>query len=147
MTAAQILIGQLNTHIKCLSSAQDCKYMVFVKCLLKFSNSEIKRFLPEKEFEAFQTISQNIEIDKAKIIGFEKCPFCPFGIIFPENNNDELFICQREGCKIISCRHCKKVNHAPILCDDKVEDAVHSVGAIIITYSRSNDERNYTEMS
>jgi hypothetical protein len=63
----------------------------------------------------------------AGLEGFEYCPFCPFGALIPEGDTESLFYCQREGCKKVSCRKCKKKDHTSELCESMVEDAAHNV--------------------
>jgi hypothetical protein len=116
---AQSVIGHRKIDIMCLCSTEKCDY--------KFADSEIQRFLPQREFEAYIQLCQEINITKAGLEGFESCPFCPFGMLLPPEHTALTFTCEREGCRVVSCRKCKKKNHAPALCDSMVEDAVHSV--------------------
>lgn len=46
--AAQQLIGLSKTDLKCISSEEPCEFM--------FHIAEIERFLPEKEFKAYQIL-------------------------------------------------------------------------------------------
>lgn len=117
--AAQNVIGQRKIELKCLCSSEKCPY--------SFADAEIQRFLPENEYIAFHQLCQEINISQANIPGFESCPFCSFGTIIPPEDQEVLFRCEREDCKIISCRKCKKKDHTPEICEDMVADAVHNV--------------------
>jgi E3 ubiquitin-protein ligase RNF216 len=66
--AAQNVIGLRKTELKCIST-DSCKF--------DFSMHEIQRFLPEKEFRAYEVLLQEKEISKANLEGFVQCPFCP----------------------------------------------------------------------
>lgn len=61
------------------------------------------------------------EINAANLLGLSKCPFCPYACVI-ENEQERLFTCMREGCEVISCRQCKKVDHLPKTCAEADDD-------------------------
>lgn len=66
--------------------------------------------------------------------------FCPFACII-ENEQERLFICQREDCGIVSCRNCEKPDHLPRTCaemdDDKKIDGLHKVTFLLFYIATS----------
>lgn len=79
-------------------------------CKLTFSNSELRRILPEKLIALYERLKANKEIEMAAIEGLEECPFCEFKCVI-ENPNEKLFRCGNDegGCGAVSCRGCKKM--------------------------------------
>lgn len=115
---ARVAIGLCRTEIKCMRSEEICNYL--------FHDSELKKFLPIGEYEAYLLLCQEKCISSAEIEGLHTCPFCPYAIIIDLNAqviNDSLFHCLRDKCKKISCRICRKENHLPDLCDDIIDSA------------------------
>ncbi|KAJ1344849.1 hypothetical protein BSLG_000364 [Batrachochytrium salamandrivorans] len=50
--------------------------------------------------------------DHAEIDGFERCPFCDYGVSFELSADEEPVLrCQSDSCKKATCRKCKKVAH------------------------------------
>ncbi|KAH6586968.1 hypothetical protein BASA50_000017 [Batrachochytrium salamandrivorans] len=50
--------------------------------------------------------------DYAEIDGFERCPFCDYGVSFELSADEEPVLrCQSDSCKKATCRKCKKVAH------------------------------------
>ncbi|BGP50210.1 hypothetical protein JCM10450v2_006126 [Rhodotorula kratochvilovae] len=91
-------------------------------CKSTFLESEYPLFLPRKSIAALHKIKQEKEVDEAALEGLEKCPFCIFAMII-ENEHERLFHCQHEGCRVVSCRGCKKKDHLPATCAEASEDA------------------------
>ncbi|GAA5877161.1 hypothetical protein JCM8547_001961 [Rhodosporidiobolus lusitaniae] len=101
-------------------------------CTSLFPPSSWSDFLPLKTIEGLERLAQENEVSKAfeGIEGFESCPFCPFAC-YIENADERLFHCQREDCKKVSCRKCKKKGHVPLSCEeadaDRRRGGVHAV--------------------
>ncbi|BGP26488.1 zinc finger, C6HC-type protein [Rhodotorula toruloides] len=96
-------------------------------CTAFFPDTEMTKCLSIKTLETLHKIKQEKEIDAAELEGLEKCPFCPFAMII-ESPDERLFHCQREECRVVSCRQCKKKDHIPKTCAEVNEDAkLHSV--------------------
>ncbi|KAJ3129993.1 hypothetical protein HK098_007259 [Nowakowskiella sp. JEL0407] len=113
--AAEVIIGLRKTQFKCLDSASDCKY--------GFEEKEIRRFLGEKTWEGYQKLRMEEEVRMAEIDGLESCPFCSFAMIMLDTfEENKLFVCQNEECKVVSCRNCKKKNHLPRTCEEVQKD-------------------------
>lgn len=95
-----------------------------------FTESELSRFLPESSITALHKTRMEKEIDEANLLGLSKCPFCPYACVI-ENDQERLFTCMREGCEVVSCRQCKKVDHLPKTCaevdDDLKTNGIHKV--------------------
>ncbi|BGP18474.1 hypothetical protein JCM10213_001211 [Rhodosporidiobolus nylandii] len=113
---AESQIGMRKYLLPCMSTS-GCKSF--------FSEREAERFLSRKTLNALHKIRMEKEVDAAAIEGLEQCPFCPFAYII-ENPDERLFHCQREDCKIVSCRQCKKKDHLPKTCREVDNDAVIS---------------------
>lgn len=92
-------LGQRDPEIKCMDQSG---------CKLLFSDIELKRFLPEKLWSLYERVKQTKEIEAAGLDGLEDCPFCDFKLVI-ENDEEKLFRCQNEECRVVSCRACKKV--------------------------------------
>ncbi|GAA5969582.1 hypothetical protein JCM11641_008168 [Rhodosporidiobolus odoratus] len=110
---AESQIGMRKYLLPCMSTSG---------CTSTFSEREAERFLNKKSLAALHKIRMEKEVGAAEIEGLEQCPFCPFAYII-ENPDERLFHCQRQDCKIISCRQCKKKNHLPQTCKEVDEDA------------------------
>jgi TRIAD3 protein (E3 ubiquitin-protein ligase RNF216) len=54
-------------------------------------------------------LTQRKEVQAAGLDGWEECPFCEWGCVI-EDAEEEFFICENiDGCGIVSCRGCKKL--------------------------------------
>ena len=105
--SAQNVIGLRKTGLKCISTDS---------CSFDFPLSEIARFLPEKEFRAYEVMLQEKEIANANLDGFVQCPFCPFGVLGVPD--DTIFRClNTEICGVDSCLKCKKKSHGKKPCE------------------------------
>ncbi|KAH9271616.1 hypothetical protein BASA83_006226 [Batrachochytrium salamandrivorans] len=81
-------------------------------CEYSISNTELKRFLTSTAFNGYTSMCQMIDIQKAEIDGFERCPFCDYGVSFELSADEEPVLrCQSDSCKKATCRKCKKVAH------------------------------------
>ncbi|GAA5859456.1 hypothetical protein JCM8547_006832 [Rhodosporidiobolus lusitaniae] len=118
---AESQVGMRKYVLPCMSTSG---------CKSTFSEREAERFLPRKTLNALHKIKQEKELGEAGIEGLEMCPFCPFCCII-ENPDERLFYCQRDDCKIVSCRQCKKKDHLPKTCAEVDDNAkistVHKV--------------------
>lgn len=82
----------------------------------------------EKLFEYLETLVQEQQLTLANIKGFEKCPFCVYGVInIVEPEVNMLFNCENQDCKKQSCRLCKKLFHFEELCETKKLDLKHKI--------------------
>ncbi|GJN92531.1 hypothetical protein Rhopal_005561-T1 [Rhodotorula paludigena] len=90
-------------------------------CASTFPEIEIVKCVSRKTLAALHKIKQEKEVDEAALEGLEKCPFCPFAMII-ENEQERLFSCQRDDCRIVSCRQCKKKDHLPATCAEADSD-------------------------
>ncbi|KAI5480033.1 zinc finger, C6HC-type protein [Pseudohyphozyma bogoriensis] len=99
-------------------------------CTGVFPDFDLPNFLPETTISLLHRIRQEKEVGLAELEGLASCPFCPYAYVI-ENEDERLFVCQREDCMKISCRSCKKENHLPKTCDevdlDKKIDGLHKV--------------------
>lgn len=110
-----------------------------------FHESEYSKFLPNTSIAAIHKIRMEREVDLAGLDGLAKCPyvassnfemvltvrrFCPYACVI-DNPHERLFHCMREGCEVVSCRECGKVDHLPRTClemdADRITDARHTV--------------------
>lgn len=107
-SAAKAAMDQGLTLFKCLSSDG---------CEFGFPRSQIQKFLPEREFEAYMGMVGAEEIRKAGLKHLEECPFCPFKAIV-EDENDKVFHCLNPKCGRESCRRCHQLNHLPLSCSE-----------------------------
>ncbi|GAA6031635.1 hypothetical protein JCM8097_006559 [Rhodosporidiobolus ruineniae] len=118
---AETQIGMRKYILPCMSTSG---------CPSVFSEREAERFLSRTTLAALHKIKQEKDLHAAEIEGLEQCPFCPFACII-ENPDERLFVCQRDGCKVTSCRQCKKKDHLPKTCkevdDDAVVNSVHRI--------------------
>jgi len=92
-------------------------------CKEPFTETELERVLPPKLLELYHRIKQRKEIAAAGLEGLEECPFCDFKVVI-ENPDEKLLRCQREDCRAITCRSCKKSDHLPKSCKEMEEDTV-----------------------
>jgi TRIAD3 protein (E3 ubiquitin-protein ligase RNF216) len=56
---------------------------------------------------------------QADIQGFVACPFCEYGAIIEDDRDDDEFRCQKQGCRVVSCRKCRTVSHKPHSCEGR----------------------------
>ncbi|KAI8848824.1 hypothetical protein BC829DRAFT_362242 [Chytridium lagenaria] len=113
---AETLIGMRKSEILCMDSSA-CKY--------PFPLAEIQRFLTPEVFLGYEKLLQEDSLRKADLPDLSTCPFCDFACILPNPPEvDRLFPCQSDTCRVISCRLCRKKNHAPLTCEEaKKEDS------------------------
>ncbi|KAI8923104.1 hypothetical protein BC831DRAFT_472997 [Entophlyctis helioformis] len=104
-------------------------------CEFGFPNTELKRFLPPVTLEGFLRMRQQVEIRQAEIDGFERCPFCDYGLAFDQGPDEEpLFRCQNDTCGIVTCRKCKKKSHLPDTCaESEKNNAAHLLAEAMTT--------------
>jgi TRIAD3 protein (E3 ubiquitin-protein ligase RNF216) len=72
-------------------------------------------------------MKQQKEIEQADLEGLEKCPFCDckYGIE-ADKAQDKLFGCENicKGYGVVSYRECKRLDHLPKSCKEKVLDGL-----------------------
>jgi TRIAD3 protein (E3 ubiquitin-protein ligase RNF216) len=66
----------------------------------------VQRFPPEKVVQMRENLSQHKEIMEAGLEGLVECPFCYFVVVI--DNEEKLFSCRNEKCRVVSCRVCKR---------------------------------------
>jgi TRIAD3 protein (E3 ubiquitin-protein ligase RNF216) len=94
---------------------QDILCMDTSGCKLPFPPSELQRSLDARTYNLWQRIVQADDIAAANIEGLEHCPSCDFAIIFEVGIDvTPLLTCLNEGCKLVSCRRCKKPVIIPV---------------------------------
>ncbi|KAJ2996529.1 hypothetical protein HDV02_006425 [Globomyces sp. JEL0801] len=113
--AIETLIVHQKIHMKCMDTTD---------CNGHFDIKTIQACLPEKGYERYQTLVEEIELKQANLEGLERCPFCPYAVIIENGENDPLFCCERQGCLKISCKLCKKADHTPLPCPELLEHSV-----------------------
>ncbi|CAH7681841.1 hypothetical protein PPACK8108_LOCUS14499 [Phakopsora pachyrhizi] len=109
---ADVQIGDGKSIIACMDKSG---------CDSRFSYAELRKILSRQVLKKLDEIEMENSMDSAQIEGLEKCPFCPFAIIF-ESSDDKILRCSNEGCKKVSCRLCKMIDHSPKTCEEAKKD-------------------------
>ncbi|GJN87340.1 hypothetical protein Rhopal_000289-T1 [Rhodotorula paludigena] len=91
-----------------------------VRPLSLFTRIELKRTVRAELLDALAAIETEEAVEAADLPGLEKCPFCPFAAVVDER--ETIFRC--EGCKVASCRTCRKKDHGARPCNEKELDAL-----------------------
>jgi E3 ubiquitin-protein ligase RNF216 len=96
---ASARLGEQNSDLRCMDISG---------CKMSFSDSELRRVLPEKLFALYEHIRQRRDIELAGLEGLEECPFCDFKVVMDVDfQADKVLRCQNEECGKVSCRKCK----------------------------------------
>ncbi|KAJ3013249.1 hypothetical protein HKX48_005852 [Thoreauomyces humboldtii] len=116
--AAEAEIGLRRTELKCLSVHG---------CTHRFSEKQIRAFLPAPVFEGYLKLCQEVEVNTAGLDHLHSCPFCSFQAIIEESPvENPLFFCQHDSCRTVSCRLCRIRNHHPLSCEEAKQEAAQS---------------------
>ncbi|ORY27659.1 hypothetical protein BCR39DRAFT_537745 [Naematelia encephala] len=114
-------LGNQSPNITCMDTSG---------CCAAFTDYELSRLLNVKSLGLYYRLVRAKEIELAGIEGLESCPGCDFAAII-DNPNEKLFRCESEGCKMVSCRKCKRAEHLPKSCEemelDRKLDKRHTV--------------------
>ncbi|KJA18481.1 hypothetical protein HYPSUDRAFT_144920, partial [Hypholoma sublateritium FD-334 SS-4] len=105
-------------------------------CARPFPAAQLARALPAASLALWERLTQADEIAQAGLTGLAECPFCEWKCVLEEEEEggasaDRFWCGNREKCGVISCRKCKKSDHAPKTCDeaeaDKHLDGRHTI--------------------
>ncbi|KDQ54307.1 hypothetical protein JAAARDRAFT_38467 [Jaapia argillacea MUCL 33604] len=114
-------LGSQNANIVCMDQSG---------CKMRFTEGELRRFLPEKLLGLYERVKARKEIESAGLEGLEECPYCEYKVVI-ENPDEKLFRCEGVDCGAVTCRACKKPDHLPKSCkeveEDKTLDARHLI--------------------
>lgn len=94
-------------------------------CARPFPAAQLSRALPAASLALWERLTQADEIARAGLTGLAECPFCEWKCVLDEEDGEGAgegaagrFWCgNRDKCGVISCRKCKKSDHAPKTCD------------------------------
>ncbi|KAI8899580.1 hypothetical protein BC833DRAFT_647754 [Globomyces pollinis-pini] len=111
----ETLIVHLKIYMKCITTNE---------CNGYFDTKTIQTCLSLKGYERYQMLVEELALKQANLEGLEKCPFCPYAVIIENPKKDSLFICRRQGCLKVSCKHCKQADHTPSPCPELLEHSV-----------------------
>ncbi|KAH7830002.1 putative E3 ubiquitin-protein ligase RNF216 [Monocercomonoides exilis] len=106
-------LGIQRTNKQCIAET-DCDGI--------YPTYQLKKILPERVLKRFLEVEEHESLLTAHIKGFERCPFCDWGMVIEDKNEPE-FHCKRPTCGRITCRKCKKDSHLPFLCAAEVEES------------------------
>lgn len=100
------------------SSSPKVKCMDLLGCSAEFPPSELRRVLPVKILNLWERIEARHQLGAAGILTqLTECPFCNWACVL-EDDDEQYFTCRNyEVCGVISCRWCRKKNHAPNACE------------------------------
>lgn len=94
-------------------------------CGAPFETLQLERALSENMISLLQRTQQRQDLKKAKLEGFEGCPFCEWGcVIDTPIAESTIFICGNDGiCGKISCRLCRKEHEPTKQCEELEVDS------------------------
>ncbi|KAG8779373.1 hypothetical protein FRC12_024334 [Ceratobasidium sp. 428] len=114
---AETAIGARNTAVLCMDQSG---------CRAPFPDDQLRRVLPANTLDLLDRLRQAKELEAAKLGGLEHCPFCDFACIIVDDGR--TFLCQKPTCMAVSCRKCRRKDHAPKTCEQMDEEENGSKG-------------------
>ncbi|KAG8719750.1 hypothetical protein FRC08_002110 [Ceratobasidium sp. 394] len=103
---AETAVGDRNPNVLCMDQSG---------CRAPFPDDQLRRVLPANMLDLLDRLRQAKELEAAKLGGLEHCPFCDFACIIEDDGR--TFLCQKPGCMVVSCRKCRRKDHAPKTCE------------------------------
>jgi hypothetical protein len=111
---ASVQLGEQKSILKCMDTSG---------CGQAFSDRELRHHLPDKLIQLYDNLTQERELREANIPGLVRCPLCSYACVMEMSIEEEpLFKCHNlEGeCGKTTCRMCRKVDHRPFACDQRI---------------------------
>ncbi|KAG8745956.1 hypothetical protein FRC10_006519 [Ceratobasidium sp. 414] len=121
---AETAVGDRNPNVLFVSIAfaplswKDLRYsrcMDQSGCRAPFPDDQLRRVLSANTLDLLDRLRQAKELEAAKLGGLEHCPFCDFACIIVDDGR--TFLCQKPTCMVVSCRKCRRKDHAPKTCE------------------------------
>jgi len=108
-TGASVALGDGKTGVQCMT-----------QCREEINWRELGKALEPGVLFKLEQRRQAEEVTAAGLERLVSCPFCPYQTIM-EDPSDRVLVCRNPECGKDSCRHCKKVSHIPLRCDELPE--------------------------
>ena len=98
-TQTSTLLSTSNPLLKCIDQSG---------CTAEIPASELRRVLPTNVLLVWERVSQRHQLESAGLTQLVECPFCDWGCLVEDEDEQFLHCRNHEVCGAVSCRWCKK---------------------------------------